>query len=155
MSAISIASSSVDDTAALASRLAKLVRAGDCLALSGEVGAGKTTFAQAFLKPLLKADEPVTSPTFTLVQAYETREAWHVYHADLYRLRHASEFTELGLEEAFHHHVTFIEWPEIAFPMLPDDTLFIAIDYVSEHARSISLRSDSPAWQSRLKEFAS
>lgn len=153
MNAIKIESHKVDDTAALALALSKLVCVGDCLALSGEVGAGKTTFVQHFLKPLLAQDEIVTSPTFTLVQPYETNQSYRLYHADLYRIKHASEFSELGLEDVFEDNVTLIEWPEIAFPLLPEHTLYITIEHMDEHKRQILLQSHSATWQKRLHEL--
>ncbi len=95
-------------TAALAARLASLVRRGDVIALGGDLGTGKTSFARAFINALPRAeDEPpgeaaeeVPSPTFTLVQTYRRKPA-DVWHFDLYRLQRPEEAYELGIEEAF------------------------------------------------------
>jgi tRNA threonylcarbamoyladenosine biosynthesis protein TsaE len=103
-------------TAALGARIARLLRPGDLVALKGDLGAGKTTMARAILAAL-GVEEKVPSPTFTLVQTYET-PSLTVSHFDLYRLKHPSELAELGLEEALDHGAALVEWPERA--MLPD-----------------------------------
>jgi tRNA threonylcarbamoyl adenosine modification protein YjeE len=98
--------------------LALALRQGDCLALSGDLGAGKSTLARAFLRAL--ADDPdleVPSPTFTLVQSYELRIP--VAHFDLYRLGDASELDELGFDEALASGICLVEWPEMAEALLP------------------------------------
>ena len=96
-------------TAALAARLAAVVRPGDIIALKGELGAGKTSFARAFIRAR-GGDETVPSPSFTLVQTYDL-PGGTVWHFDLYRLRAAEEAWELGVEEAFHDGIALIEWP--------------------------------------------
>ena len=88
-------------TAALATRLARLVRRGDVIALKGELGAGKTVFARAFIQARAGGGEEVPSPTFTLVQVYEMPDA-ALWHFDCYRLRDPEEAWELGIEDAFH-----------------------------------------------------
>ena len=98
-------------TAALASRVAALVVPGDIIALKGDLGAGKTSFARAFIRARGDAHEEVPSPTFTLVQIYQT-DAVAIWHFDLYRLDAAEEAWELGIEEAFASGVSLIEWPE-------------------------------------------
>jgi tRNA threonylcarbamoyl adenosine modification protein YjeE len=154
MSAIEITAQSANDTTLLAMRLAGMVEAGDVVALSGEVGAGKTTFAQGFIGSLLAAPEAITSPTFTLVQGYDTKQAWRVVHADLYRLKNANELEEIGLEDGFGQHVTLIEWPEIAEAILPHNTLYVQMEYVSEQCRRITLRSHSARWKNLLQDVA-
>ena len=135
----------LSDTARMARVLAACARPGDVLALSGEVGAGKTTFAQHFIGALLKTPEPVTSPTFTLVQSYETLYPWRVFHADLYRLKHAAELDELGLQDAFDGHVTLIEWPEIAEALLPPGRLNLHFTLDGE-GRNVMMSSNSNHW---------
>lgn len=131
---------------ALATSLAENAAPGDVLALTGEVGTGKTTFAQSFIGALLAKKEPVTSPTFTLMQRYETKGGFPLLHADLYRLKDASELMELGLGEALESHVSLIEWPEIASELLPRDTLHIALTYADGDTRRMTLTSSATKW---------
>ncbi len=104
-------------TEALARHVAPLLRRGDVVALVGELGAGKTTFARALLG-VLGVHELVPSPTFTLVQRYVT-SAFPVCHVDLYRLKSPEELDELGLEEALSEGALLVEWPERAGDRLP------------------------------------
>src|SRR5437016_9040493 len=97
-------------TAAFAARISALAEIGDVIALKGELGAGKTSFARAFIRARGGAEE-VPSPTFTLVQLYELGDAT-VWHFDGYRLRHPEEAWELGIEDAFCDGISLIEWPE-------------------------------------------
>ncbi len=98
----------------LASDLAAVARPGDLIALSGDLGAGKSSFARAFIRRL--AEDPALeapSPTFTLIQSYDTRLG-KVVHADLYRLRDASELEELGLAQELDGAIGLVEWPDRA-----------------------------------------
>lgn len=133
-------------TMRMAAWLAAQVRAGDCIALSGEVGAGKTTFAQSFAGAVLADPVSVTSPTYTIMQTYDTKHGWPLLHADLYRLRHADELRELGLEELLASHVTLIEWPEIAMHLLPADTLCLELEYGSDTSRVLKINHPAPRW---------
>lgn len=120
-------------TAALAGKIATLAQAGDVIALSGDLGAGKTAFARAFIRALpgagaLATDrEEVPSPTFTLVQVYERRPA-PVWHVDLYRLEAPEDVYELGLEEAFGAAILLIEWPERMGNLLPREHLEVRLE---------------------------
>ena len=90
------------------------LKGGDSLLLSGPVGAGKTHFARSIIQAMMARDgevEDVPSPTFTLVQVYET-SVGEVWHTDLYRLTHVDELTELGLDDAFDTAITLVEWPD-------------------------------------------
>jgi len=105
----------LEDTRNLAEKLASCVGCGDVVTLAGDLGAGKTTFAQYLIKALNHSDIEVISPTFTLLQTYPVILAngrkEELYHYDLYRIEHAYELAELGFEEAIEH-VTLIEWPQ-------------------------------------------
>lgn len=97
-------------TAQLGARLARLIQPGDVVLLYGPLGAGKSTLARGLIRGLAEADIDVPSPTFTLVQTYDTDPA--IAHFDLYRLESPREVLELGLDEALDNGAVLIEWPE-------------------------------------------
>jgi len=121
-------------TAVLGARIAGHLRPGDIVALSGELGAGKTTLARAILTGLGVA-ETVPSPTFTLVQAYQT-EKLTISHFDLYRLKDPREMDELGLEEALETGAALIEWPERAGERLAGDRLMVELSIHDDGRRA-------------------
>jgi tRNA threonylcarbamoyladenosine biosynthesis protein TsaE len=113
-------------TAALGAALAHRARPGDVLTLAGPLGAGKTSFARAFIAALGVRDE-VPSPTFTFVQTYDTAIGM-VWHFDLYRLSSPDDVHELGLDEALVDGIVLIEWPERLGALLPRERLDIALE---------------------------
>lgn len=98
-------------TGRLGAWFARHLVAGDCMLLSGPIGAGKSHFARALIQARLGRAEDVPSPSFTLVQTYQADDV-DIWHADLYRLRHPDEVMELGLEQAMDSAITLIEWPD-------------------------------------------
>jgi tRNA threonylcarbamoyl adenosine modification protein YjeE len=136
-------------TAALAARIAALAAPGDVIALKGDLGAGKTSFARAFIRARGDAHEEVPSPTFTLVQIYEAAFGV-IWHFDLYRLSTADEAWELGIEDAFASGISLIEWPERLGPLLPLHRLDVTLDFGDQpHARRAFIVGDA-GWQARL-----
>ncbi len=142
-------------TAAFGRALARLARPGDLIALEGDLGAGKTLIARAFINALPGPDgspfnEEVPSPTFTLVQVYERLPA-PVWHFDLYRIERPEEIFELGIEEALAEGISLVEWPQRmgeAFHVA--GRLDVQISFASqETARDIRLLG-GPAWQERI-----
>lgn len=113
----------------LGAELAKQWRAGDIVLLKGELGAGKTTFVRGVVESLGVAD-PVKSPTFNLIQLFETRPP--VMHADLYRLKSADG---VGIEEYFEDHLSLIEWPDRLGDLTPDEAWTIAIEFEGDGRR--------------------
>jgi N-acetylmuramate 1-kinase len=114
-------------TAALAAEVAPALGRGDLVTLSGDLGAGKTAFARALIRHF--AADPgleVPSPTFTLMQLYDT-PSFPIVHADFYRIGDPSELSELGWEEASQGALLLVEWPDRAGAMLPRDRLDIAL----------------------------
>ncbi len=112
----------------LGNDLSRTLIKGDVLALHGDLGAGKTSLSRAIIRSLADdADLDVPSPTFTLVQSYDTKLP--VAHFDLYRLNDASELDELGLDEALETGIALIEWPERAGDTLPANTIHVAISH--------------------------
>ena len=139
-------------TASLAARLAALARAGDVIALKGELGAGKTTFARAFIRAR-GGSEDVPSPTFTLVQIYEIGAA-SVWHFDGYRLRDPEEAWELGIEDAFRDGISLIEWPEQFGSLLPPRRLELALLPGAAPTARRAVLDAGPEWEGRLCRIA-
>jgi tRNA threonylcarbamoyladenosine biosynthesis protein TsaE len=148
-----LATKGVDDTRALASAIADLARPGDVLVLSGELGAGKTAFAQGFAAGL-GVTEQVTSPTFTLARPYEGRLTMH--HLDVYRLDHLQEAVDLGLAELVDDDaVTLVEWGEVVLPALPGDRLDVRLAHGDDDdVRSVDVRPVGPTWAVRFDALA-
>lgn len=139
-------------TATLAARFAALARPGDVIALKGELGAGKTSFARAFILAR-GGDEEVPSPTFTLAQIYELADGT-VWHFDCYRLRDPEEAWELGIEDAFHDGISLIEWPDRLGPLLPYRRLEITLmPGATPRARRAEIEA-GPEWTDRLARLA-
>ena len=134
-------------TTTLAQKLAPHIRKGDVLALTGDLGAGKTEFARALLH-VLGVEGDVPSPTFTLVQNYEPRGLW-ISHFDLYRLNSSDELDELGWDDALADGVVIVEWPQRAAGRLPANRLNLHFALASDGSRSCAVDA-SDAWQSRL-----
>ena len=139
-------------TAALAARVASLARPGDVIALKGELGAGKTSFARAFIRARGSAEE-VPSPTFTLVQIYEFGDA-AIWHVDCYRLRDPEEAWELGIEDAFREGISLIEWPELLGPLLPARRLEIALSAGATPMARRAAIDPGADWEARLAGLA-
>jgi tRNA threonylcarbamoyladenosine biosynthesis protein TsaE len=144
---------SLEDAAAterLGAVLARNLRAGEALCLSGPLGAGKTTLARGLIRALAGPGQEAPSPSFTLVQTYDGPD-FPVAHFDLYRLERAEEADELGLHEALEDGAVMIEWPERLEGRLPPDRLDIEIGWDGEGRRA-SLTPHG-AWEGRRLEF--
>ena len=135
-------------TEALGSGLASILHPGDVVALSGDLGAGKTTLARGILKAL-GLEEEAPSPSFAIVQPYDVPEVrLPVWHVDLYRLEEASDAEELGLEEARDYAVLLIEWPERLGSALWSDALRLRLEIAEGGARRLTAEVP-PAWEGR------
>ena len=114
------------DTYELAAQLAAAAKKGDIIALTGDLGAGKTAFTKGFAKGL-GIKEPITSPTYTFVQIYESGRL-PLYHFDVYRIGDISEMDEIGYEDYFYGDgVSVMEWADLVEPILPEETVRISI----------------------------
>ncbi|NDE91610.1 MAG: tRNA (adenosine(37)-N6)-threonylcarbamoyltransferase complex ATPase subunit type 1 TsaE [Alphaproteobacteria bacterium] len=128
--------------------LAKLLKPSDCLCFHGNLGAGKTTFIRAMIQHLVQV-ETVPSPTFTLVQTYDSLIG-QLWHFDLYRIKQPEELYELGFEEALAGGILFIEWPDHAKGLLPVNQLQLHLDHApKEEKRVIKITGDA-VWANRL-----
>lgn len=138
---LDITSSSPEETFRLGAFLGKHVTSGSVIALTGELGSGKTCLAQGIARGL---DVPenlyVTSPTYTIVNEYPGR--FNLFHVDLYRIEHIAELAEIGLDEIMERgDATVIEWAEKADEVLPEERLSISISIVDDHTRELHIRA--------------
>lgn len=131
-------------------KLAGIAQTGDCFALFGTLGMGKSVLARSFIQELTSAEE-VPSPTFTLVQSYETPD-FEIYHFDLYRIKSAEEVFELGMEDALYQGVCLIEWPEKMGGYLPRDIFKLTITPY-ETGRKIEITTTSNDQFNRLSSL--
>ena len=147
---IRAATKSVDDTRALAAEIAALAAPGDLLVLAGDLGTGKTAFAQGFARGL-GIDEPVTSPAFILVRTYQGR--MRMNHLDVYRLDQIQELVDLGIAELLDDGgVTLVEWGDVVTPGLPADFLEVRLEAGSApDDRVVTVRSVGRAWPPRAE----
>ena len=146
---IQLTTSSARETQEVASKIAALVEQGDLVLLVGELGAGKTTFAQGFGQALGVVD-PITSPTFTLAREYEGHRLT-MHHLDVFRLEQIDEVVDLALPELLDGaSVTLIEWGDAIIPALPGEYLEIRLEYGDDDdERVIGVRPVGHRWLSR------
>jgi tRNA threonylcarbamoyladenosine biosynthesis protein TsaE len=136
------------ETEAVGAAVGSLLRIGDLVVLTGDLGAGKTTFAKGLARAL-GVTQPVTSPTFTIVQEYDGRMP--LAHVDVYRLERIQELHDLGFEELLEGHVTLVEWGEAIAQILPRDRIDvrIAMHDDDDTARVLDIVTSGPAWSER------
>jgi tRNA threonylcarbamoyladenosine biosynthesis protein TsaE len=142
-----IRTASAEETEAVAGRLAAMLRSGDVVSLSGELGAGKTTFTRGLVRGLGSAAS-VSSPTFTLIHEYAGGRL-PVYHVDAYRLSGAMDAHGTGLTDylARGDGVVIVEWPENIPALLPEGRLDLTLSEEGEEARHIVFAPRGPRWE--------
>jgi len=129
---------SPDATDVVAGKFLELARSVRVIAFSGDLGAGKTTFIQALCRQL-GVEAEVTSPTFALVNEYFTTAGESIFHFDLYRIEDQGELFDLGYEEYFFSGSwCFIEWPELAEDLIPEDSLRVKIEVMPDETRQLT-----------------
>jgi tRNA threonylcarbamoyladenosine biosynthesis protein TsaE len=140
---------SADETRELAAGLAALLEPGDVVLLAGDLGSGKTTFAQGAIRAL-GVDGAVTSPTFALVKEYDTARM-PVVHVDVYRLDSLNELYDLGLEEILDERaVVLVEWGDRVAQVMPRERLLVRLDAgASTEERVVRLLPQGPRWHGR------
>lgn len=142
-----------DATDRLGAAIARLLRSGEAVLLYGPLGMGKSTLARGLIRALTRPDEDVPSPTFTLVQFYESEPP--VAHFDLYRLTRPEEASEIGLDEALDEGCAVIEWPERLgddpVVWLGPDRLTVALAEAGDGRRATV--SGAGAWESKVMDL--
>lgn len=147
-------SSSVEQTVRLGVRLGELLIVGDVIGLSGELGSGKTAFAQGIGRGW-GANRHVTSPTFTLVNEYQRlNDPRKLYHIDCYRLEGEADTITTGIDDILiDGGVIMIEWPERISAILPEERLWIELRHISETRRGIRIKADGDRALELLQQF--
>lgn len=131
---------SVEKTQSLGQALARQLKAGDILALYGDLAGGKTTFTVGLTR-FFNSDQMATSPTFTLINEYDGDIT--LFHLDCYRIKHPDEIILMGFEDyLIRDGIMIIEWPEKIQPHLPNDIFVLHFNYIDDHTREIYI--DSP-----------
>jgi tRNA threonylcarbamoyladenosine biosynthesis protein TsaE len=153
---ITVVSRSAAETNLWGQRLGKLLRGGDIICLTGDLGSGKTALAQGIGQALL-VRTPLTSPTFTLIQEYYGQigeEGVRLIHMDLYRLEQPEEVEVIGAMDYFQEDtICLIEWPEVAQEYLPDDILLVEIKGNGEMPRRLTFQAEAGDWEERFTGF--
>ncbi len=139
MRAIELESGSAEETEAIAARLARSLEPGDVVLVSGELGAGKTTFVRGACRALGITGR-VTSPTFTIGHRYRGRV--DVSHLDLYRFRGFSAAEWGDLEPYFQDAIVFVEWPEAGAGVLPEPRAHVRLEHVAPEVRRVAVDTD-------------
>lgn len=132
---------SLEDYSQAARAFLKIAGDVSVIAFSGELGAGKTTFIQSLCRELGVSAE-VNSPTFSLVNEYFITDGSSIFHFDLYRIEDQSELFDMGYEEYFYSGSRcFIEWPEKAWELIPEDALFVEIRVLENFSREVVFKN--------------
>jgi len=133
----------LDGIRPIALDLLERLQTGSIVVLVGEMGAGKTTFTQSVLRAMGIVDLE-GSPTYSLINEYESPYFGKVYHMDLYRLNSLDEALDIGIEELLYQNVIcFIEWPEKIKELLPDNTIWVYLRVEEDLSRTITIKNDN------------
>ncbi len=144
--------SSIEDTHAIAAGIAGLARTGDLIVLAGEMGAGKTAFAQGFGAAMGVA-EPMTSPTFTLVHSFDLGRI-KLHHADIYRLSTRNEVDDLALNELLEYDgIVLMEWGDVVAQSLGDHLLVRLELGAGDEARELTVSGSGKCWAGRWERL--
>lgn len=136
--------SSLAELGDVAQELCKMICFGSIVMLRGELGAGKTTFTSYILKEIVCSDDEFTSPTFNIVHEYYSQlKECKIFHLDLYRIKSFEELYEIGFVDMLNDGIMFVEWPEIAYPILrklpADKLIMINLSFIDEVMRLIEI----------------
>ena len=148
----SITSHSPAETRALGRKLGKLLQPGDLLCLQGDLGAGKTTLTQGIAEGWGSTD-PVSSPTFVMVNLYRAQDGTPLYHMDAYRIESLPEAEQIGLDDMLAEGALIVEWPERIEPILPTERLWLTLAHVSENEREITIAASGKRYELLTKRL--
>lgn len=149
---LEIISRSADQTRRVGIRLGTLLQPGDLIGLIGDLGSGKTTLVQGIAKGWGSLD-PVSSPTFVLVNVYRRRDGLHLYHLDAYRLSGPAEAIDLDLDTMLEQGPMLVEWAERVQAALPAEGLWVHLNYVSEIQRDMIYTARGAHYTALLTRF--
>lgn len=149
---LEIISRSAEQTRRVGMRLGAMLEPGDIVGLVGDLGTGKTTFVQGLAAGWGSLD-PVSSPTFVIVNVYRRLDRRKLFHLDAYRLSGPAEAVDLDLDDMFEKGVLVIEWADIIAQALPEERLWVDLRYVDENQRDLILTAQSEHYQKLLSEF--
>ncbi len=143
------------DTKSVAEKFSKLIKQGDFILLSGDLGVGKTTFVKYLINSLQKANKEkkseVTSPTFTVINEYQIKKIL-IKHYDLYRIKNKKELNNLGIQENLKNQITLVEWPEIVKKIKIKNSINLIFEYKKNYTeRYISIVSKSNKFLNEFK----
>ncbi|MGD8812841.1 MAG: tRNA (adenosine(37)-N6)-threonylcarbamoyltransferase complex ATPase subunit type 1 TsaE [Anaerolineales bacterium] len=146
-------SHSPEQTRRLGVRLGELLKPGDVICLAGDLGSGKTTMAQGIARGWGALD-PVTSPTFVIVNEYRRADGAALYHVDAFRLHDAAEAEAAALREQLEDHgPVLVEWPERIQAVIPMERIWITLTWVEEFRRGLRMEANGPRYERLLRSF--
>ena len=152
MSEVTLHTRTPGETRRIGERIGRMLRAGDVVLLSGELGAGKTVLAQGIGRGVGVTD-PIKSSSFVIMNEYDGA-ALRLYHADLYRLEEPAQVAELALGELASPGVLVVEWPERALDELPPEHLRLHLDHDGARGRVIVVRADGARYEAMVRRLA-
>jgi len=145
-------SRSPEQTRRVGMRVGDMLQTGDVICLQGELGAGKTTFVQGVAQGWGSLD-PVSSPTFILVNLYRRADGGQLFHMDAYRLDSAAEAEQLDLDSMLTQGPLLIEWPERMETLIPRDRLWLDFEFIDEEGRQMLFKSKGKRFDVLLDEL--
>src|SRR5512142_141389 len=143
-------SRSPDQTRRIGMRLGGALQTGDVICLQGDLGAGKTTFVQGIARGWGSLDS-VSSPTFILVNMYRGANEKRLFHMDAYRLDSTPEAEELDLDTMLAEGALIIEWPERMEKLIPEERLWVQLEYINEDEREMKFKSSGKRYDDLLE----
>ena len=149
---LEIISRSAEQTRRVGMRLGALLQTGDVVCLVGDLGAGKTTFAQGLAAGWGSLD-PVSSPTFVIVNLYRRLDQSQLFHLDAYRLSGPAEATDLDIDTMLDEGVLMVEWADVITDALPEERFWITLRYVGQSQRDLVFSAQGKHYQSTLNQF--